>query len=48
MTVTKRRRNTGGGRKKKGVTPEASNFEVAAKPNTDPSDRKLIEGKKWS
>ena len=48
MTVTKRRRNTGGGRKKKGVAPAASSFEVAAKPDIDPTDQKLIEGKKWS
>jgi hypothetical protein len=48
MTVTKRRRNTGGGRKKKGVTAATLNFEVAAKRDTDPTDRKLIEGKKWS
>jgi hypothetical protein len=46
--MTNRRRNTGGGRKKKGVTPAASNFEVTAKPHTDPTDQKLIEGKKWS
>jgi hypothetical protein len=48
MTVAKRRRNTGAAGRKKGVTPAASNFEVAAKPDTDPTDRKLIQGKKWS